>query len=128
MKTRLDLGKIARALGARRRGKVSATSGYFGAQQLLAEVTGRFRVPSKGGRPTDPKWTKRRLVPLAPETLEWLERVSADMREHARVNVEPMQVAGLLLERTMQELGLEDVERVVLQRAASHRASGNRST
>jgi len=122
MKTRLDMGKIARVLGARRRGEVSATSGYFGAQQLLAEVMGRFRVPSKGGRATDPKWTKRRLVPLAPETLAWLERVSADMREHGRVNVEPMQVAGLLLERTARELGIDDAERVVLQKAGSHRA------
>ena len=54
MKTQLDMDKIAKGLGAERRGKVSATGGYFGAMQLLADVEARFRVPAGGGRPTDP--------------------------------------------------------------------------
>jgi hypothetical protein len=36
MKMRLDMDKIARGLGAERRGKVAASGGYFGAIQLLA--------------------------------------------------------------------------------------------
>src|SRR2546422_8295986 len=41
--------KIAAALGAARRGKISATAGYFGAMQLLAEIETRFRVPARRG-------------------------------------------------------------------------------
>ena len=37
MKPHLDMNKIARQLGAERKGKVSATGGYFGAMQLLAD-------------------------------------------------------------------------------------------
>ena len=70
MKPQLDMKKIARGLGAERRGKVPATSGYFGAMQLVADIDARFRVPVGGGRSTDPRWTERRLVPLAPRTLE----------------------------------------------------------
>jgi len=48
------MDKIARALGAACRGKVSATGGYLGAMQLLADIEARFRMPSGGGRATDP--------------------------------------------------------------------------
>jgi hypothetical protein len=47
MNRRLNMDKIAKALGARRRGKVSAMGGYFGALQLLADIEARFRVPSE---------------------------------------------------------------------------------
>jgi hypothetical protein len=103
MKTQLDMDKIARGLRAEKRGKVVAGGGYFGAMQLLADIEARFRVPSGGGRPTDPAWTERRLLPLAPKTLKKLERVSAKVREHG-VNVEPMQLAALLIERTAEQL------------------------
>ena len=54
--TQLDMDKIARGLGAERRGKVSSSGGHFGAMQILAEIEARFRVPSGGGRPTHPAW------------------------------------------------------------------------
>jgi hypothetical protein len=38
MKTRLDMNKIAKGLGARRRGKATASGGYFGAMQLVASL------------------------------------------------------------------------------------------
>jgi hypothetical protein len=117
MKPRLDMDKIARALGAERGGRVAAKSGYFGALQLLADVEARFRVPARGGRPTDPRWTERRLVPLAPRTLERLEEMSDKIRERGHVSLEPMQLAGLLLERTMDQLSDEDAEELAhLQR------------
>jgi hypothetical protein len=65
----LDLDKIAKRLGAERRGKVSATGGYFGAMQLVADIQARFGVPTGGGRATEPNWTERRLVLLTPRTL-----------------------------------------------------------
>src|SRR5258707_8148684 len=103
MKTQLDMDKIARGLGAESRGKINASGGYFGAIQLLADIAARFRVPSGGGRPTDARWTERRLVPLAPRTLERLEEIAAKVRERGGVNVEPMQLAALLLEEKTAE-------------------------
>jgi hypothetical protein len=113
MKTQLDMDKIARGLGAERRGKVTASGGYFGAMQLLADVEARFRVPSGGGRPTDPDWTERRLVPLAPRTLERLEEIAAKVRKHGGVSVEPMQLAALLLEKTTEDLSEDEAENLV---------------
>jgi hypothetical protein len=112
MKTQLDMDKIAKGLGAERRGKIAASGGYFGAMQLLADIEARFRVPSGGGRPTDPTWTERRLLPLAPKTLRKLEEVSARVREHG-VNVEPMQLAALLVEKTAERLSEEEAEALV---------------
>lgn len=84
------MDKIARALGADRRGKVHASAGYFGAIDLLTEVAARFRTPSGSGRPTDARWTERRLIPLAPRTLARLEAIaivgaggSEEQRAHA---------------------------------------------
>ena len=121
MKTQLDMDKIARGLGAERRGKVSATGGYFGAMQLLADVEAKFRVPAGGGRPTDPRWTERRLVPLAPETLERLEEITSRVREHGGVNVEPMQLAALLLERSAEQLSDDEAGELVRTRRSARR-------
>src|SRR2546428_13273313 len=104
MKTQLNMDKIAKGLGAERQGKVAATGGYFGAMQLMADIETRFRVPSGGGRPTNPRWTERRLVPLAPSTLKRLEGVSAKVWEHGGGGVEPMQLAALLLEKATEGL------------------------
>ncbi len=119
MKTQLDMDKIAKGLGAERRGKVSATGGYFGAMQLLADIEARFRVPAGGGRPTDPRWTERRLVPLAPRTLERLEKITAKVRQHGGINVEPMQLAALLLEKTAEHLSEAEAEKLFRGRPAN---------
>jgi hypothetical protein len=116
VKTQLDMDKIAVALGAKRRGKVSATGGYFGAMQLLADVEARFQVPAGGGRPTDPRWTARRLLPLAPRTLERLEAIAAKVRQHEGINVEPMQLAALLLEKTTEQISEDGVKDFVRPR------------
>ena len=113
MKTQLDMDKIAKGLGAERRGKVAAGGGHFGAMQLLADIEARFRVPSGGGRPTDPAWTERRLLPLAPRTLKKLEEIAARVREHGGANLEPMQLAALLIEKTTEKLSREDAEALV---------------
>lgn len=112
MKRGLDMDRIAKALGAERRGKVSAKGGYFGALQLLADVAARFRVPSGGGRATDPNWTERRLVPLAPRTLRRLEALAAKIREQSDVHIEPMQLAGVLLEKSTEQLSDEEAEKL----------------
>jgi 4-aminobutyrate aminotransferase-like enzyme len=92
----LDMERIAKALGAERRGKISPRGGYFGALQLAAEVTARFRVPDGGGRATDPSWSEQRLVRLSAKTLEQLEKLAE------KTQASPMQVAALLLEQAVQ--------------------------
>ncbi len=121
MKTQLDMDRIARGLGAERRGKVSAVGGYFGALQLLVEIESRVRIPPGGGRPTDPRWTERRLVPLAPQTLARLEKITAKVREHRGVNVEPMQIAALILEKTTAQLSEDEVGDLMRVRRRTHR-------
>lgn len=123
MKRRLDMQKVAKGLGAERGGRISAKGGYFGAMQVLADVEATFRVPVGGGRPTDPRWTERRLVPLAPETLERLEKITSRVREHGGVNVEPMQLAALLLERTTMKLSEAEAEKLVRPRRRASRPS-----
>ncbi len=110
MRRGLDMDKIAKALGAARRGKVPAAGGYFGALQLLADIEARFRVPSGGGRATDPNWTERRLVPLTARTLARLEALAAKIREQSQVAIEPMQLAGLLLEKTTEQVSDAEME------------------
>lgn len=99
----LDYDSIAEGIGAKRKGKVRSSGGYFGAMQLAAEVAQRFRVPNGGGRATDPHWTERRLVPLSPETLNRLEGLAKSL------HIAPLQVAALLLERTVNDIGETDV-------------------
>lgn len=113
MKRDLNMNKIAKALGANRRGKISATGGYFGAIQLVADIEARFRVPSRGGRATDPAWTERRLVPLAPRTLTRLEDLAAKIRKQARIPIEPMQLAGLLLEKSTEQVSDAEAEKLL---------------
>ena len=97
MTTILDMEHIAKELGAERRGKVSASGGYFGTLQLAAEITERFRLPDdRGGSPTDPSWSEQRLVRLSPKTLEKLEKLAEQTR------TSPMQVAAILLEKAVQ--------------------------
>jgi len=102
MKNKINFDKIAKGLGGERRGTVKATGGYFGALALAAEVNARFQAPQNGGRSTDPTWTERRQVPLRPETLAKLEKLSAKIRASGRGEVHPMQLAALLLERATE--------------------------
>ena len=66
-----------------------------------------------GGRATDPNWTERRLVPLAPRTLARLEELAAKIREERHVSIEPMQLAGLLLEKTTEQFSAEEAEKLL---------------
>lgn len=117
MKRQPDIDKIAKALGAERKGSVHSRSGYFGAVQLVAEVQARFRTPAGGGRGTDPSWTEKRLVPLAPSTLARLEQLSDDLGKQG-VRATPLQVAAMLLERVIREMD-DDLSAELARRDAS---------
>jgi hypothetical protein len=101
-KTNID--KIAKKLGAERRGRVEARSGYFGALELLAEVRERFQVPPTGGRATDASLTVQRQIALRPRTYEQLIAVAARFSEATGKSIGPLQVGTLLLERAAEQL------------------------
>lgn len=119
MKARLDMDKIAKGLGGERRGRVEARAGYFGAVQLLADLETRLRAPAGGGRPTDPQWTERRLLPLAPATLRRLEELADKIRTDRGISIEPMQLAALLLEKTAERISTDEAENLVRPVSAS---------
>ncbi|MEK7515987.1 MAG: hypothetical protein AAB562_00140 [Patescibacteria group bacterium] len=112
MALKLDMEKIAARMGAKRLGKVHAGSGFFGAMQLAAEVQARFRTPATGGRPTDPTWTETRQVRFKRETLARLERLAAEVSKRSAVAIEPLQLAAILIEATMQLTAAETMQLV----------------
>ena len=118
-KRKVDTDKVAAGLRARKGGAVYPTAGYPGAAQLAAEVRERFRVPDGGGRPTDPSWTDKRLVPIAPRTLERLQTMAKKLYDETGVRVEPMQLAAILLETKADQIESEELERLL---AAPRRA------
>jgi hypothetical protein len=117
--SKVDAKKIAKLLGAEHRGKVTARSGHFGAMQLVAEIRSRFQVPQRGGRPTDPHWTERRLVPLAPETLTRLGQIARKLHDEG-ISIAPLQLAGLLLEQATGQVDERAAEKLARGRV-SHR-------
>jgi hypothetical protein len=119
---KLDTRRIAKALGAEHRGKVSAKGGHFGAMQLVAEIQSRFHVPEGGGRATDPQWTERRLIPLAPKTLTRLGQIAKKLEDEGIV-IAPLQLAGILLERAAGEVDERDAERLARDHAAHARSA-----
>jgi NifB/MoaA-like Fe-S oxidoreductase len=116
-KSKLDAKKIALALGAEHLGRVTARSGHFGALQLVAEIQSRFQVPQGGGRPTDPHWTERRLVPLAPETLARLGQIAKRLHEERGIVIAPLQLAALLLEQATGQVDERGAEKLARERA-----------
>ena len=122
-KPKLDMDKIAGLLGAERRGKVTSRGGYFGALQLAAEVQSRFRVPARGGRATDPQWTERRLVPLAPETLARLAELVKSLRKEHGIEIAPLQLAALLLEHAAGRVDAGVAEKLAREHAAHQKSA-----
>jgi hypothetical protein len=118
MPAKVDIGKIAAGLGAERRGKLAAKGGHFGALQIVAEVQARFKTPVCGGRATNPDWTTRRLLPLADRTLTRLEQLAHEIARKRNLHVEPMQLAALLLERSLQTMTEEESDRIAKSAAA----------
>ncbi len=93
---------IATALGASRRIPVSTDAqGPLGLVQLRSELA--LRLQSDGGRPTDPAWTIRRIVPFRPAGWAELQEFAARLTAQGR-SVSPAQLAALLIERGLAQL------------------------
>ena len=111
-------------IAKRARGRAQRESRRFGWLlwgDAVADIEARLLVPAGGGRRTDPQWTERRLIPVAVRTLERLEKLTARVREHAGVNIEPMQLAALLLEKTTERLSKDDAEKLLASRRRTSR-------
>ena len=114
MKARkLDHAQLSRVMGSTIRGRASAKSGFFGALQLAETVRRRFRLPTRGGRARDPRWTMKRLIPVKPETLARLERLADEVSGLVEYRVEPLQVAAVLIERDLERLSERELVEAV---------------
>lgn len=102
--------RVAEALGAQRSFPLDGlpSQGPLDLLQLRAELVRRLR--SSGGRPTDPEWTLRRIIPFKEKGWRDLERLAARC-SHEGQTVSPSQLAALLIERGLQDLLREQARR-----------------
>jgi hypothetical protein len=90
------------ALGASRSFEVAnKPQGPFGVAAVLEEIQGR--LVSRGGRPSDPGATIRRLVPLKTQVWRRLKAEAASLSRQGK-RVSPAQLAAMLVEKSISEL------------------------
>jgi hypothetical protein len=111
---KVNIDKIAKKLGARRRGSVEARSGYFGAVELLAEVQRRFHVPPTGGRATDASLTVQRQIALHERTYKRLVTMAERLSKVTGKSIGPLQVGTVLLEHAADEVGDADIVKMLV--------------
>ncbi|MGH7284277.1 MAG: hypothetical protein ACRELY_22345 [Polyangiaceae bacterium] len=111
---KINIEKIAKRLGATRRGTVKARSGYFGAMELVAEVQSRFHVPPTGGRATDPSLTVQRQIALHEETYERLVVLADRISKATGRSIGPLQVGTVLLERAAGEVDEKEIAKMLI--------------
>jgi hypothetical protein len=96
-----NVESLASKLGATLAGKVPDYSAGALGVAALANILKERLEPSLGkrpGRPTNPAWSRRPKVPMAPETEERLKEL-AHLLSAGERRVSPMQVAALILEQ-----------------------------
>jgi hypothetical protein len=76
--------------------------------QLRAHLA--HRLKSTGGRPTDPEWDVQRLVPFRGQRWKQLEELAGQLSTADR-KVGPGQLAAILIERVLEEIGAGPQER-----------------
>lgn len=97
-----DEKHIQKALGASRVVPVKAPSqGPLDLLELKADL-GR-RLKSAGGRPSDPEWSIRRLVPFKEDKWNELEGFARQWSEDGQ-KVSPSQLAAVLIEEGLARL------------------------
>jgi hypothetical protein len=100
--------RIRQALGAQRVVPVTGlpSQGPLDLLQLRAELN--RRLCSSGGRPSDPEWTIRRLVPFKQAEWQELERLAEQCAQQGQ-RLSPSQLAAVLIERGIDELKKSEV-------------------
>ncbi len=101
-KARRNTSDFAAALGASRSSAVtSRPHGPFGVAALLDEI--KTRLVSRGGRPSDPGPTVRRLLPIKKYVWRNLKVQANFLSRHGK-SVSPAQLAAMLVEKSVSEL------------------------
>ena len=91
------IDRVGKALGATKQMSLrTRASGPMELLQLGEEIGAR--LISRGGRPSDPKWNVRRVIPLKEESWNFLRQQSGKLR------VSPGHLAAMLLEREIAHL------------------------
>lgn len=92
---------IGGALGASRvvRLEGSRAGGPLGWMKLAQTL--QTRLVSRGGRPSDPHWDTKRLVPFRRRTWERLSQEAKELSTHGR-KVGPAQLAAILIEERIE--------------------------
>lgn len=95
--------KIAEAIGASRviQLKAAKSGGPLDWLELTHSV--QRRLISRGGRPSDPQWDTKRLVPFKSRTWKRLRKEAETISEQGR-KVGPAQLAAMVIERGVIEI------------------------
>lgn len=101
MKKRVDQRRVAKALGSSQVVKLGAGRDWPLGWMGLASVI-RDRLVSRGGRPSDPHWDTKRLVPFRRATWKRLSQEAEAMSAYGR-KVGPAQLAAILIEEKLAE-------------------------
>lgn len=95
------IDRVGKILGATKQMSLKTrASGPLELIRLREEIGAR--LSSRGGRPSDPKWNLRRVIPLKEETWKFLRQQSGKLR------VSPGHLAAILLEREIAHLKSTD--------------------
>ena len=89
------IDRVGKALGATKQFPVKThASGPLAWVQLREEIDAR--LSSRGGRPSDPEWNLRRVIPFKKSSWDFLQQTSG------RLRVNPGHLAAMLLERGIE--------------------------
>ena len=91
---------LAHSLGASRIVKVKDGRARGPLEWAEMGQTLQQRLVSRGGRPSDPHWDTKRLVPFHRRTWNRLTRKARSMSAHGR-KVGPAQLAAILIEQNI---------------------------
>ena len=92
--------RIAEALGASRVVKLKGRRFAGPLDWVALAQTLQSRLVSRGGRPSDPHWDTKRLVPFRHRTWQRLSRQAEELSAHGR-RIGPAQLAAIFIEEQL---------------------------
>lgn len=95
-----DRDSIAGGLGASRVVRLKGRQSAGPLDWIELAQTLQHRLVSRGGRPSDPHWDTKRLVPFRRRTWKLLSEEAEEISTHGR-RVGPAQLAAILIEERL---------------------------